>query len=246
MAGVDDADERLREEPTGTTRTSGSRTSPATTRWTGSAATTSRRSPSCAASASSRCAPRHSRCSTPMRASRTSAVAATTCTTSGATRPTRAGCGGAPRWTATARDAPDWDVVIDLDELAADGGRELGVGGRQGHRTRSLAGADHLVARRLGCRGGARVRHAHRRIRRRRLRGAGGQDPDQLGGRGHRADRHGLRRGLADRVRVSAAGQALASRAHRSTMPRPCSAGRAPTCSSPRRGTARRASSGRC
>ena len=39
--------------------------------------------------------------------------------------------------------------------------RELGVGRRQGHRTRPLPGADRPVARRLGRRGRARVRHAH-------------------------------------------------------------------------------------
>ena len=44
--------------------------------------------------------------------------AASISTTSGATRPTRAGCGGAPRWRAIAPTAPDWDVVIDVDELA--------------------------------------------------------------------------------------------------------------------------------
>ena len=33
-------------------------------------------------------------------------------------RPTRAGCGGAPRWTAIATDDPDWDVLLDVDELA--------------------------------------------------------------------------------------------------------------------------------
>ena len=67
---------------------------------------------------SSRCAPRRSRCSTPMRASRTCAVAASTCTTSGAMPRIRAGCGDAPRWPATAPTTPDWDVIIDVDELA--------------------------------------------------------------------------------------------------------------------------------
>ena len=89
MAGVDD------------TRICGSRTSPATTRWTGCASTTSPPSPSSAATGSSRCAPRRWRCSTPTPASRTCGAAASICTTSGGTRPTRAGCGGARRWRAT-------------------------------------------------------------------------------------------------------------------------------------------------
>ena len=61
---------------------------------------------SSATTSSSRCAPRRSRCSTPMPGSPTCAAAASTSTTSGATRPTRAGCGGAPRWTATAPTPP--------------------------------------------------------------------------------------------------------------------------------------------
>ena len=78
-------------------------------------------------------------------------------------------------------DSPDWDVVIDVDELARRRRRELGVGGRRRHRTRPFAGTDQPVARRLGRRGGARIRHAHKGIRRRRLRAAGGQDPRSAG-----------------------------------------------------------------
>ena len=33
-------------------------------------------------------------------------------------------------------EEPEWDVIIDVDELAARRRRELGVGGRRSHRTR--------------------------------------------------------------------------------------------------------------
>ena len=45
-------------------------------------------------------------------------AAASTSTTSGRTPSTRAGCGGAPRWTSTAAE-PEWEVLLDLDALAA-------------------------------------------------------------------------------------------------------------------------------
>ena len=48
-------------------------------------------------------------------------------------------------------DAPDWEVVIDVDELAAADDENLGVGGREGHRARPFAGSDHA------CRAAARM-----------------------------------------------------------------------------------------
>ena len=63
-------------------------------------------------------------------------------------------------------DAPDWEVVIDIDELAAPTTRTgCGPAPRCIEPDHS-SGADQPVARRLGCRGRARVRHAHKRIRR--------------------------------------------------------------------------------
>ena len=50
--------------------------------------------------------PRSWRSSTPTSASPTSARSASTTTTSGGTRRTRAACGGAPRWPSTARPSP--------------------------------------------------------------------------------------------------------------------------------------------
>ena len=72
---------------------------------------------------------------------------------------------------------------------------------------------DQPVARRIGRRDCARIRHAHARIRDGRIRATRGEDADQLGRRTARAARHRLRRGFAHRVRVSAARQALAPRA---------------------------------
>lgn len=58
----------------------------------------------------------------------TCAGAGTTSTTSGGMPPTPGVCGGAPAWRART-DTPDWDVVIDLDELArADGRTGCGPG----------------------------------------------------------------------------------------------------------------------
>ena len=110
-------------------------------------------------------------------------------------------------------EEPEWDVIIDVDELARRDDDELGVGGRRRHRAGSLAGVDQPVARRIGRRDRARIRHAHTRVRCRRIRVTRGEDADQLGRREHRAARHRLRGGFAHRVRVSAAGQAMASRA---------------------------------
>ena len=84
-------------------------------------------------------------------------------------------------------DAPDWEVLIDVDALAAaEDENWVWAGADVIEPDHSLA-LDQPVPRRLGRRGRARVRHAHRRIRRRRLRAARGQDADQLGRRGHRA-----------------------------------------------------------
>ena len=42
---------------------------------------------------------------------------------------TRAGCGGAPRWTSYRTDSPEWDVLIDVDELGrADGEKWVWAG----------------------------------------------------------------------------------------------------------------------
>ena len=81
--------------------------------------TTNRRSPTSAANASSRCAPRRWRCSTPTAASPTCGAAASTCTTSGATRSNPRGLWRRTTLDEYRTDDPDWDVLIDLDELAA-------------------------------------------------------------------------------------------------------------------------------
>ena len=72
---------------------------------------------------------------TPTPASRTSSAAANTSTTSGATPPTRAGCGGAPPLDSYRTDSPEWDVLIDVDELGPSRQPEVGVGRRRRHRT---------------------------------------------------------------------------------------------------------------
>ncbi len=67
-------------------------------------------------------------------------------------------------------EEPDWEVVIDLDAIAAAEDDELGVGRRAGDRARLHAGVDQPVPRRIRCRGRARVRHADKAIRLRWLR----------------------------------------------------------------------------
>ena len=113
----------------------------------------------------------------PLRAS----AAASTSTTSGATRPTRAGCGGAPRWSSYRTESPEWEVLIDVDELGRRRRRELGVGRRRCHRARIHPCADQPVPRRVGCLHRAGIRHAHTGIRRRRVRAAGSQVAGRLG-----------------------------------------------------------------
>ena len=128
--------------------------------------TTTRRWPRSKASASTGCAPRRWRCSTPTPASRTPAAAATICTTTGATPRTRGGCGGARRWTATAPTIPDWDVIIDLDALAAAEDENWVWGGADviyPERTRAMVS---LSRGGVGRRGDARIRHDHTAIRR--------------------------------------------------------------------------------
>src|SRR6476469_6106556 len=83
-------------------------------------------------------------------------------------------------------DAPEWEVVIDLDALAADEDENWVWAGA------NVIEPDHSLALIT------------------LSRGARGQDPDQLGRRENRTDRHGLGRGLADRVGLSAAGETLA------------------------------------
>ena len=86
-------------------------------------------------------------------------------------------------------DTPEWDVLIDVDELArADDENWVWAGA-------SVIEPEHTRALVSLSRGGsdacrrARIRHADTRIRRRRVRAAGGQVADQLGRPGHRAGR---------------------------------------------------------
>ena len=209
--------------------------------------TTSRRSPSCAANASSRCAPRRSRCSTPMRGSPTCAAAASACTTSGATRRIPRGL-----WRRTTleqlphRRARTGTSSIDLDALArADDENWVWAGADVIEPDHSLA----LISLSRGGSDAAVVREFDMRTQ--EFVADGFEVPEaktQISWEDENTVLIGtdLGRGFADRVRVSAAGQAVAARARRSTTPRRCSAVRAPTCSSRRRGTAHPASSEPC
>ena len=122
-------------------------------------------------------------------------------------------------------DGPDWDVLIDVDALAAaDDENWVWAGADVIEPDLTLAlvglsrgGSDATVVREFDM--------PTRAIRRRRLRAAGGQDRHQLGGRGHRAGGHRLRRRLADRVRLSAHRQAVAARAAAGRRARRCSTG---------------------
>ena len=88
--------------------------------------------------------------------------------------------------------------------------RELGVGRRRRHRTGVHARPGRAVPGRLRRLRRARIRHGDTRIRRRRIRAAGGQVAARLGGHRHRAGGHGLRRRLADRLGLPAGDQAVA------------------------------------
>ena len=89
-------------------------------RWTGSAATTSPRSRSCAATASSRCAPRPSRCSTPTRAFPYVRRRGDWLYNFWRDAANPRGLWRRTTLQSYRTDAPDWEVVIDLDALAAD------------------------------------------------------------------------------------------------------------------------------
>ena len=108
-------------------------------------------------------------------------------------------------------DAPEWDVLIDVDAVGPRRRRELGVGRRRRHRTRPHPGADQPVAWRLGRRrscANSTWRHANSSSTASQLPEAKSQvsweDPDTvLVGTDFGA-------GLAHRIRLSAAGQAVA------------------------------------
>ena len=109
-------------------------------------------------------------------------------------------------------DDPDWDVIIDVDELAAPTTRTgCGPAPTSSNPSTPLAlislsrgGADATVVREFDMRtrefvaGGFELPEA--------------KTDDRLGGRGHRAGRHRLRRRLADRLRLPADRQAVAAR----------------------------------
>ena len=107
-------------------------------------------------------------------------------------------------------DSPDWDVLIDVDELArADDENWVWAGANviEPEHTRALVslsrgGSDAAIVREFDM--------AHKGIRRRRVRPAGGQVQTQLGRPGHPAGGHRLRRRLADRIRLPADRQAMA------------------------------------
>ncbi len=142
-----------------TTRTAGWRTSPARPHWSGYGRATRRPSASSPrATGSTGCERRSGRCSTPRTASRTWPGAVSCSTTSGRTRRTRAACGGAPRWSATARAAARLGGAAGRGRPGRGGGRELGVAGRDG----AAAGLPDRPGRAVpgwrGRDGGARVR----------------------------------------------------------------------------------------
>ena len=189
----------------------GSRTSPATTRWTGCASTTSRRSPRSAGPASSRCAPRRWRSSTPKHGSRTCGGAVSTSTTSGAMRAILADCGGARRWIVTAPTEPDWDVLLDVDALAdTEDENWVWAGADVLEPDHSLAlielsrgGADATVVREFDM--------DEKAIRHRRIRAAGSEVEYHVAGSRHRTGRHRIRPRFDDGLRLSADRQAVAA-----------------------------------
>ena len=121
----------------------GSKRSPAKRPSPGCVNTTNRRSPNWAITASRRCAPRRWRCTKPTPKSRLSGVPASTCTTSGAMRCTPGASGAAPLLRSTSKDSPEWDVLIDVDALAAEEDQNWVWGGAdviQPECTRALIG----------------------------------------------------------------------------------------------------------
>ena len=80
-------------------------------------------------------------------------------------------------------DSPEWDVLIDVDELGRADDEKWVWAGAGVIEPELHARADQPVPRRLGRVHRARIRHADTRIRRRRVRAAGGQVADRLGGR---------------------------------------------------------------
>jgi hypothetical protein len=89
-------------------------------------------------------------------------------------------------------DSPEWDVIIDVDALAARR-RELGLEERRRYRTRIHPCLGQPVSRWFGCGGDTRIRHDDKAVRRRRVHAAGSQDRYRLGRPGDGADRHGFR-----------------------------------------------------
>ena len=78
--------------------------------------------------------------STGRTTSRSSRAAGRTSTISGRMRTIRAACGGARRSTASAREQPDWEVLLDVDALAAQEERGLGLARRRRRcRARTIA-----------------------------------------------------------------------------------------------------------
>ena len=130
-----------------------------------------------------------------------------------------------------------WDVLIDLDALAAAEGENWVWSSAQVLRpaqdrvlvSLSRGGADAGVVREFSL-----ARQGFRRSGGRRVPPARGEDRHRLDRRGHRLRRHRSRRGLADRFRLPAARAALAPRAPRSPTPTRCSRARPPTSRSPR------------
>ena len=106
------------------------------------------------------------------------------------------------------KDKPDWEVVIDLDELA---GRSRRTGSGTGPRCSGpgTSGPDLALARR-GRRGRRpRVRPGEEGLHQGRLHPPRGQEPDRLARRRQRLRRHRLRPGLADRFGLPAGRQGM-------------------------------------
>ena len=155
-------------------------------------------------------------------------------TTSGRTRRTRAACGGAPRWRSTAAE-PDWEMLLDVDALAAAEGENWVWQGvdraAPGLRPRAWSACRAAAPTRAWCASstssdaGVRRRTASRCPRRRATSAGSTRDT--------RLRRHRLRAGLADHsgypriVKEWRRGTPLAAAQHASSRARPTTVGAA-------------------
>ena len=143
--------------------------------------------------------PRSARCSTPTTGSPTSAGAASTSTTSGRTRRNPRGLWRRTTLDEYRADEPDWEVLLDLDALAAAEGENWVWQGatvlRPGLRPVPGRACPAAAPTRSWCASSTWPTG----VRRRRVHAARGEERRRLDRRRPRLRRHRLRPGLADR-----------------------------------------------